>query len=167
MIFCKHWRINIAEYPGSCSYNNSERGLGLLKGSCTQKMILWTSMGTINCLANNIQNIFVPQKKETHSGLKQLECKFTLTQHLTVCMTVALSTCVFCSISHMRAVSLRHSVKYIYIYIYAFSRRFYPKRLTVNSGYTCFCQYMCFLGIEPTTFALLTQCSTTEPQEHK
>ncbi len=29
-----------------------------------------------------------------------------------------------------------------------------------------YCQYVCFLGIEPTTFALLTQCSTTEPQEH-
>ncbi len=28
-----------------------------------------------------------------------------------------------------------------------------------------FCQYVCSLGIEPTTFALLTQCSTTEPQE--
>ncbi len=28
-----------------------------------------------------------------------------------------------------------------------------------------FCQYMCSLGIEPTTFALPTQCSTTEPQE--
>ncbi len=27
-----------------------------------------------------------------------------------------------------------------------------------------FCQYMCSLGIEPTTFALPTQCSTTEPQ---
>ncbi len=26
--------------------------------------------------------------------------------------------------------------------------------------------YMCSLGIEPTTFALLTQCSTTEPQGH-
>ncbi len=26
---------------------------------------------------------------------------------------------------------------------------------------------MCSLGIEPTTFALLTQCSTTEPQEHR
>ncbi len=25
---------------------------------------------------------------------------------------------------------------YIYIYIYAFSRRFYPKRLTAHSGYT-------------------------------
>ncbi len=25
---------------------------------------------------------------------------------------------------------------------------------------------MCFLGIEPMTFALLMQCSTTEPQEH-
>ncbi len=29
-----------------------------------------------------------------------------------------------------------------------------------------FCQCVCSLGIEPTTFALLTQCSTTEPQEH-
>ncbi len=50
-------------------------------------------------------------------------------------------------------------------YIYAFSRRFYPKRLTVHSDYTFFCQYVCSLGIEPTTFALVTQCSTTEPQE--
>ncbi len=50
-------------------------------------------------------------------------------------------------------------------YIYAFSRRFYPKRLTVHSGYICIVS-MCFLGIKPTTFALLTQCSTTEPQEH-
>ncbi len=52
-----------------------------------------------------------------------------------------------------------------YIYIYAFSRHFYPKRLTMYSrciaysGYTFFCQYMCSLGIKPTTFALLTQCS--------
>ncbi len=30
-----------------------------------------------------------------------------------------------------------------------------------------FCQYVWSLGIEPTTFALLTQCSTTEPQEHQ
>ncbi len=30
-----------------------------------------------------------------------------------------------------------------------------------------FFQYVCSLGIEPTTFfALLMQCSTTEPQEH-
>ncbi len=28
------------------------------------------------------------------------------------------------------------------------------------------CQYVCSLGIEPTTFVVLTQCSTTEPQEH-
>ncbi len=35
-----------------------------------------------------------------------------------------------------------------YIYIYAFSRRFYPKRLT---GYTFFHQFVRFLGIEPTT----------------
>ncbi len=28
-----------------------------------------------------------------------------------------------------------------------------------------YCQYLCSLGIEPTTFALLTQYSTTKPQE--
>ncbi len=58
----------------------------------------------------------------------------------------------------------RHLIRSTF-YIYAFSRRFYPKRLTVHSGYTFFCQYVCSLGIEPTTFALLTQCSTTEPRE--
>ncbi len=36
----------------------------------------------------------------------------------------------------------------------------------MHSGYTFFCQYMCSLGIEPTTFALQTQCSTTEPQDY-
>ncbi len=40
---------------------------------------------------------------------------------------------------------------YVYIYIYAFSRRFYPKQQQ-NSGYTFFCQYVCSLGIKPTTF---------------
>ncbi len=60
--------------------------------------------------------------------------------------------------SHM---DITHNTRWVllYIYIYAFSRRFYPKRLTVHSGYTFFCQYMCSLAIEPTTFALLPQCS--------
>ncbi len=31
--------------------------------------------------------------------------------------------------------------------------------LQAYSGYTFFCQYVCSLGIEPTTFALLMQCS--------
>ncbi len=64
---------------------------------------------------------------------------------------------------------IRRMYSIIYIYIYAFSRRFYPKRLTVHSGYTFnlfFHQYVCSQGIEPTTFALLMQCFTTEPQEH-
>ncbi len=38
------------------------------------------------------------------------------------------------------------SLKYSF-YIYKFSRCFYP-----NSGYTLFSQYVCSLGIEPTTF---------------
>ncbi len=39
-----------------------------------------------------------------------------------------------------------------YIYIYVFSRRFYPKWLTIAFRLYIFCQYMCSLGIEPTTF---------------
>ncbi len=35
---------------------------------------------------------------------------------------------------------------------FTFIRRFYPKRLTVHSGYIFFYQYVCSLGIEPTTF---------------
>ncbi len=51
----------------------------------------------------------------------------------------------------------RRDRKKIYIYMFAFSRHFYPKWLTVHSGYKCFCQYVCSLGIDPTTFALLTR----------
>ncbi len=53
-----------------------------------------------------------------------------------------------------------------YIYIYAFSRRFYPKWLTVHSGYTYFISMCVPWELNPQPFALLRQCSTTEPQEH-
>ncbi len=65
----------------------------------------------------------------------------------------------FDDVMHCRWWDLQSS----YIYIYAFSRCFYPKRLTVHSGYT-FIVSMCVPW--DTIFALLTQCSTTEPQEH-
>ncbi len=55
----------------------------------------------------------------------------------------------------------------LYIYIYAFSRRIYPKRLTVHSAYTFFVSMCVPWELNPLPFALLTQCSTTEPQEHK
>ncbi len=55
---------------------------------------------------------------------------------------------------------------YIYIYIYAFSRRFYPKRLTIAFRLYIFNQCMCSLGIEPTTFcaadAMLYHWATQE-----
>ncbi len=52
---------------------------------------------------------------------------------------------------HEKSVNLDYIISK-YIYIYAFSRRFYPKRLTVQSDNNFFCQYMCSLRIEPTTF---------------
>ncbi len=52
----------------------------------------------------------------------------------------------------------------IYIYIYAFSRRFYPKTSRAFRLYI-----FVIVGVpwelNPWPFALLTQCSTTEPQE--
>ncbi len=60
-------------------------------------------------------------------------------------------------------------------YIYAFSRCFYPKQLTVYSGYilAIYCKiFFYFISMcvswesNPQPFALLTQCSTTETQEH-
>ncbi len=48
-----------------------------------------------------------------------------------------------------------------------FNRRFYPKRLTGHSGYTFFVSMCVLWELNPQPFALLTQCSTTEPQEHE
>ncbi len=48
-----------------------------------------------------------------------------------------------------------------YIYIYAFSRCFYPKRLT--SGYTFFVCVCVPWELNSQPFALLTECSTTKP----
>ncbi len=74
-----------------------------------------------------------------------------------------------CQIKPQRSVSeatvqqsFRHKQEYIYIYIYAFSRRFYPKRLTLHSSYSfTFDQLLLSLGIEPMILALLTPCSTS------
>ncbi len=50
------------------------------------------------------------------------------------------------------------------IYIYEFSRRFYPKR--IQAIYIYFISMCVPWELNPQPFALLTQCSTTEPQEH-
>ncbi len=54
----------------------------------------------------------------------------------------------------------------VYIYIYAFSRRFYPKLLTIAFRLYIFISMCVLWESNPQPFALLTQCSTTEPQEH-
>ncbi len=52
------------------------------------------------------------------------------------------------------------------IYIYAFSRRFYPKRLTVQCIQAIHFVSMCVpWELNPQPFVLLTQCSTAEAQE--
>ncbi len=58
----------------------------------------------------------------------------------------------------------RTGVTYLY-YIYAFSRSFYPKRLTIAFRLYIFISTCVPWESNPQPFALLTQCSTTEPQE--
>ncbi len=58
---------------------------------------------------------------------------------------------------------LKAFVVILQIYIYEFSRRFYPKRLI--QCIHIICQYACSMGLNPQPLALLTQCSTTEPQK--
>ncbi len=48
-----------------------------------------------------------------------------------------------------------------YIYIYAFSRHFYPKRLTIAFRLYIFISMCVPWDSNPQPFALLTQCSTT------
>ncbi len=52
------------------------------------------------------------------------------------------------------------------IYIYAFSRRFYPKRLTIAFRLYIFISMCVPWESNPQPFALLTQCSTTEPHRN-
>ncbi len=50
--------------------------------------------------------------------------------------------------------------------IYAFSRRFYPKRLTIAFRLYIFISMCVPWESNPQPFALLTQCSTTEPHSN-
>ncbi len=53
-----------------------------------------------------------------------------------------------------------------YIYIYAFSRRFYPKRLTIAFRLYIFISTCVPWESNPQPFAQQTQCSTTEPHRN-
>ncbi len=52
------------------------------------------------------------------------------------------------------------------IYMYAFSRRFYPKRLTIAFRLYIFFSMCVPWELNPQPFAQLTQCSTTEPHRN-
>ncbi len=65
----------------------------------------------------------------------------------------------------LRTTALNLMEKVDHIYIHAFSKRLYPKRLSAFRLHI-FCQCVPW-ELNPLPFALLTQCSTTEPQDHQ
>ncbi len=96
------------------------------------------------------------------------------------CKTLSLSLCVWGEksratagcVPHTRAYGASHTgalrihSDYIYIYIYAFSRRFYPKRLTIAFRLYIFISTCVPWESNPQPFAQLMQCSTTEPHRN-
>ncbi len=58
------------------------------------------------------------------------------------------------------------SLRWTYIYIYAFSRRFYPKRLTITFRLYIFISTCVPWESNPQPVAQQTQCSTTEPHRN-
>ncbi len=104
-----------------------------------------------------------------------------LTQNMPVCLSIFLSVCLsyciclFHQYVGLTVVLLNRSVclsvclslyLHIHIYIYAFSRRFYPKRLTIAVRLYIFVSMCVPWESNPQSFALLTQCSTTEPHRN-
>ncbi len=77
-------------------------------------------------------------------------------------MLLLLATTLFKKRNIQNTQETTHNTQAIlYIYIYAFSRRFYPKWLTLHSSYSfTFYQLLLSLGIEPMILALLAPCST-------
>ncbi len=59
-----------------------------------------------------------------------------------------------------------HTHTHTHTYIYAFSRRFYPKRLTIAFRLYIFISTCVPWESNPQPFAQLTQCSTTEPHRN-
>ncbi len=62
--------------------------------------------------------------------------------------------------------NLHVHIEWFIIYIYAFSRRFYPKRITIAVRLYIFISMCVPWESNPQPFALLTQCSTTEPHRN-
>ncbi len=74
----------------------------------------------------------------------------------------------FIKMVHMTCMNFSKYFKaiFFFFYIYAFSRRFYPKRLTVHSGYTCFVSMCVPWESNPQPLRCKRNALTTEPQEH-
>ncbi len=116
--------------------------------------------------------------------LNQLIKVFCITRNLrcfgaTLCMRVALHdrsvTHVAKDIGLLQSsettlssiVKLTILLHYLHLhYIYAFSRCFYPKRLTVHSGYTFFVSMCVPWESNPQPLRCKRNALTTEPQEH-
>ncbi len=70
-----------------------------------------------------------------------------------LCTAPCIIVCFIWKLVYNGCVPVPYRALFIYIYIFFFLHLcIYPKRLTVYSSYTNLYQYVCSLGIEPTTF---------------
>ncbi len=113
------------------------------------------------CIFNNkIHHLHRSIKSHAQIWLNEQSHIMRLASKLRIGMAtvILIAVCVFCY-----EIPLFWNAVFtcIYIYIYAFSRRFYPKRLTLHSSYRfTFYQLLLSLGIESMILALLAPCSS-------
>ncbi len=141
----------------------------------TALLFIWVKSQQIHIRGNQL--ILLTQPDQTNTRQRAIwgpllpAAPQTASTH-TVCCSNTFNSCVgphtHTHIPHTHThLTLTHTHTHSYIYIYAFSRRFYPKSLTVHSAYTFiyFFSVCVFPGnLTRRPFALLTQCSATEPQ---
>ncbi len=93
---------------------------------------------SLGLCVNKQKSILVPSQSITYLGVcfDSVEMRTCLSQERLVAILFSLRYFRLGSSVHYTCTT--HAPSTVYIHIYAFSKRFYPKRLTVHSGYTFF-----------------------------
>ncbi len=119
---------------------------------------VWDMMFLKNCIKPVISLIYLIY---SIFEAKYLLCKWRVTRvsHMYCSCMYYVQLCAQTMPSPLRNITFTFS-------FYAFSRRFYPKRLTIAFRLYIFISMCVPWESNPQPFALLTQCSTTEPHRN-
>ncbi len=146
------WKYNWVTL--TCDWHYVEQSPHRLRADVTEPVFGDQQLGQVKGhLARDGALHLSPAVRVLHTNIQTTQCQ----EAFRVCVITVGLFCTFWIYIY---------ILFYHIYIYGFSRCYYPKRLTVHSGYTFFVSMCVPWKLNPQPFALLMQCSFTEPQEH-